>query len=52
MTKEEAVNVMIEKIEEIERKRLSHNIDPKKQKQDVVDAILKALRAVKIDHAD
>ena len=52
MTKEEAVQVMIKKVEEIERDRLSHNIDPTKQKQEAVTAILKALKGVKIDHAN
>ena len=52
MTKEEAVNVMIEKIEEIERKRLSNDIDPNKQKKEAVGEIIKALKGVQIDHAN
>lgn len=52
MTKEEAVKEMIEKIEAIERDRLSHNIEPSKQKQEAVTAILKALKGVQIDHAN
>ena len=43
---------MIAKVEEIERDRLSHNIDPTKQKQEAVTAILKALKGGQIDHAN
>ena len=52
MTKKEAVKVMIKQVEAIERERLSHNIDPTKQKQEAVAAILKALKGVQIDHAN
>lgn len=52
MNKEDAIKAMIEKVETIERDRLSHNIDPSKQKQEAVNAILKALKGVQIDHAN
>ena len=52
MTKEEAVKEMIKMVEAIERDRLSHNIDPSKQKQEAVTAILKAMKGVQIDHAN
>ena len=48
MNKENAIEIMIEKVEEIERDRLSHNIDPGKQRQEAVNAILKALKGVQI----
>ena len=54
MTKEQAVDFMIKKVEEIERERLTahFSIDPTKQKKEVVDGILKALKGVEIDHED
>ena len=48
MNNETAIKLMIEKVEIIERDRLSHNIDPSKQKQEAVNAILKALKGVQI----
>lgn len=52
MTKTEAVNHMILKVEKIERERLaSHfSIDATKQKKEAVDNILKALKEVTIDN--
>lgn len=54
MTKEQAVDFMIKKVEEIERERLAahFSIDPTKQKKEAVDGILKALKGVEIDHED
>ena len=52
MTKQEAINFMIKKVEELERDRLSYEPDPNKQKQEVVDAIIKAVKGVTIDNAN
>lgn len=54
MTKQDAIAHMISKIEEIEKDRLrAHfSIDPTKQKKEAVDAILKALKEVKLDDED
>lgn len=51
MTKEEAVVLMISKVEEIERDRLAahFSIDPNKQKKEAVDSIIKALKEVTIE---
>ena len=51
MTKDEAVQYMIKKVEEIERERLAahFSIDPAKQKKETVDGIIKALKEVQID---
>ena len=51
MTKDEAVQYMIKKVEEIERERLAAHlsIDPAKQKKEAVDGIIKALKEVQID---
>jgi hypothetical protein len=51
MTKQEAIEYMISKVEEIEKERLrAHfSIDPEKQKKEVVDGILKALKGVTLD---
>lgn len=52
MNKDEAVNLMIQKIEEIERERLASNlsIDPARQKKEAVNSILKALKEIEIDN--
>ena len=54
MTKEEAISFMIAEVEKIERERLAENfsIDATKQKKGPVDAILKAIRGVKLDNED
>lgn len=54
MTKEQAIDFMIKKVDEIERERLAahFSIDPTKQKKEAVDGILKALKEVEIDHED
>ena len=54
MTKEEAIDYMISKVEKIERERLAahFSIDATKQKKEAVDGILKALKEVKIDNED
>lgn len=54
MTKQDAISYMILEIEEIEKERLRANfsIDPSTQKKEVVDAIIKALKEVKIDDED
>ena len=52
MTKQEAIDLMIEKVEELERERLSYEPDPNKQKQEIVDAIIKAVKGVTIANAD
>jgi hypothetical protein len=52
MTKEQAIEYMISKIEELERERLSHQPDPNKQRQETVDAIIKAIKGVEIDNAN
>ena len=51
MTKEQAIAFMISKVEEIERDRLAahFSIDPTKQKKEVVDGIIKALKEVEVD---
>ena len=52
MTKEEAITYITAKIEELERERLSHHPDPNKQKQETVDAIIKAVKGVELDNAN
>jgi hypothetical protein len=52
MTKQEAIDFMIKKVEELELDRLSHQPDPNKQKQEAVDAIIKAVKGVEIDNAN
>ena len=54
MTKEEAIRFMIEEVEKIERDRLAENfaIDATKQKKGPVEAIIKALKEVKLDNED
>ena len=52
MTKEQAVEFMINKVEELERDRLSQQTDASKQKQEIVDAIVKAVKGVTIKNAD
>lgn len=54
MTKEQAIDFMIKKVEEIEHERLAahFSIDPAKQKKEAVDGILKELKGVQIDHED
>ena len=51
MTKDEAVQYMIKKVEEIERERLAapFSIDPARQKKEAVGGIIKALKEVQID---
>jgi hypothetical protein len=52
MTKEEAIKLMISKVEELERDRLSQQADATKQKQEIVEAIVKAVKGVAIENAD
>ena len=52
MTKQEAIDFMIKKVEDLERDRVSENLDPNKQKQEAVDAIIKAVKGVSIDNAN
>lgn len=54
MNKQDAINHMISKIEEIEKERLrAHfSIDATKQKKEAVEAILKAIKEVEIDDED
>ena len=54
MTKQEAINHMISKVEEIEKERLrAHfSIDATKQKKEAVEAILKAVKEVEIVDED
>jgi hypothetical protein len=52
MTKEEAVEFMIKKVEELERDRLSQQADASKQKQEIVEAIVKAVKGVAVENAD
>ena len=52
MTKQEAIDFMIQKVEDLERARLSENLDPNKQKQETVDAIIKAVKGVEISNAN
>ena len=52
MTKQEAIDFMIKKVEELERDRLSQQADTSKQKQEIVDAIVKAVKGVAIENAD
>jgi hypothetical protein len=52
MTKEEAVEFMIKKVEELERDRLSQQADASKQKQEIVEAIVKAIKGVAVENAD
>jgi hypothetical protein len=52
MTKQKAIDFMIKKVEELERDRLSHQPDPNKQKQEAVDAIIKAVKGVEIGNAN
>lgn len=51
MTKQEAITLMIAKIEEIEKGRLrAHlSIDATKQKKEAVEAILKALKELEVE---
>lgn len=51
MTKQEAIDYMIDKVVEIERERLNahFSIEATKQKKEAVDGILKALKGVKLD---
>ena len=51
MTKENAIDYMIKKVEEIERERLAENfsIDANKFKSEVVVSIIKALEEVEIE---
>lgn len=51
MNKQEAITLMIAKIEEIEKERLrAHlSIDPTKQKKEAVEAILKALKELEVE---
>ena len=51
MTKEEAVKFMISKVEELERDRLSQQADSNRR-QEIVDAIVKAVKGVAIEDAD
>lgn len=52
MTKQEAISYMVEKIEDIERERLSSqlSLDATRQKKAAVDSILKVLKEVQIDN--
>lgn len=52
MTKQEAIDFMIKKVEDLERDRLSYETDPNKQKQEIVDAIVKVVKGVAIDNAN
>lgn len=54
MNKEQAIEFMIKKVEEVERERLAahFSIDASKQKKEAVDGIIKALKEVQIDHED
>jgi hypothetical protein len=52
MTKEEAIKLMISKVEELERDRLSQQADATKQRQEIVEAIVKAVKGVAIENAD
>ena len=54
MNKDEAVKFMITKIEEIERARLDGNfsIATTKQKKEVVESIIKALKGIEIENED
>ena len=52
MTKEEAIKLMISKVEELERDHLSQQADATKQKQEIVEAIVKAVKGVAIENAD
>ena len=51
MTKDEAVAVMIEEVEQIERDRIAMNfhIDANQKKKETVDLIIKTLRELKIN---
>ena len=44
MTKQEAIDFMIKKVEELERDRLSHQPDPNKQKQEAALNLTEAVR--------
>ena len=52
MSREDAINYMISKVEEIERERMAAHflIDANKQKKEAVEGILKALKEVKVDN--
>ena len=54
MTKDEAVQYMVKKIEDIERDRIASpmSIEPNQKKKEVVDLIIKALKEVNLDHED
>lgn len=54
MNREDAIEYMIKKVEEIEKDRLAahFSIDANKQKKEAVDRILKALKEVQLDDED
>ena len=52
MTKEKAIEYMIKKVEELERDRLTLQADANKHKQEIVAAIVKAVKGVAIENAD
>jgi hypothetical protein len=52
MTKQEAVDFMIKKVEELERDSLSLQNDPTKLKQEAVEAIMKAVKGVEVENAN
>lgn len=55
MTKQEAVQYMVEKIEEIERDRLAANlavVDENKAKKETVEKIIKELKGLEFDYED
>ena len=52
MTKEEAIKLMISKVEELERDRLSQQADATKQKQEIVEAIVEKKEADELELID